>query len=43
MSDSESIKNALVKQVLQEANLANARVLIEVRFARPTHSPGSLS
>ncbi|KAH6687250.1 mitochondrial import inner membrane translocase subunit tim-13 [Plectosphaerella plurivora] len=29
MSDSESIKNALVKQVLQEANLANARVLIE--------------
>lgn len=30
MSDSEAIKNALKQQVLQEANVANARVLIEV-------------
>lgn len=27
--DSESVKKALMKQVLQEANMANARVLIE--------------
>lgn len=32
--DSDSVKKALMKQVLQEANMANARVLIEVRMDR---------
>ncbi|OHW90026.1 mitochondrial import inner membrane translocase subunit tim13 [Colletotrichum incanum] len=30
--DSDSVKKAVMKQVLQEANLANARVLIEFPF-----------
>ncbi|KAJ6780740.1 hypothetical protein PWT90_04303 [Aphanocladium album] len=29
MSDSGSIKNAVIQQVLEESNLANARTLIE--------------
>ncbi|KAK7445348.1 mitochondrial import inner membrane translocase subunit TIM13 [Colletotrichum acutatum] len=30
--ESTTVKNAVMKQVLQEANLANARVLIEVGY-----------
>ncbi|KAJ0164137.1 Mitochondrial import inner membrane translocase subunit TIM13 [Colletotrichum tanaceti] len=43
--DSESIKQSVMKQVLQEANMANARVLIENLqencFKRCVPKPGS--
>ncbi|TQN74827.1 Mitochondrial import inner membrane translocase subunit TIM13 [Colletotrichum shisoi] len=43
--DSESVKQSIMKQVLQEANLTNARVLIEKLqencFERCVPKPGS--
>ncbi|GJC90480.1 mitochondrial import inner membrane translocase subunit TIM13 [Colletotrichum tofieldiae] len=43
--DSDSVKKAVMKQVLQEANLANARVLIEKLqencFEKCVPKPGS--
>ncbi|KAL2753358.1 hypothetical protein ACRALDRAFT_2110314 [Sodiomyces alcalophilus JCM 7366] len=43
--DSSSVKDALMKQVLQEANMANARVLIEKLqencFQKCVPKPGS--
>lgn len=35
--DSSSVKQSVMKQVLAEANLANARVLIEVCLNSPPH------
>lgn len=41
--DSGAVKQAVMKQVLTEANLANARVLIEVRTFRAQVLPRSLT
>lgn len=37
--DSSSVKQSVMKQVLAEANLANARVLIEVSSPSPPPPP----
>lgn len=41
--DSSTVKQAVIKQVLAEANMANARVLIEVRAAPIVLNPQSKS